>query len=174
MPARRKNRRYQQPNRHNSNSREMLSRPVLGVLLCFALGANPHAHADDVEEIIKYRQNVMLSQRANMAAAMAIAKGKVEFGERLLEHARALEAKTKNIPQLFPRGSDKGKTKALPAIWQDNEEFVKRAKDNEQKARALVQTIERGDRENAEPALKTLLKSCKSCHQDFRKKKKKN
>lgn len=125
------------------------------------------------EEIVKYRQSVMLSQRGHMAAAAAIIQGKVEFKDQLLSHVKALEATTQNIATLFAQGTDVGDTKALKEVWTNNEEFLKRAKDAQQKSAALAQAVATGDSMNYGPRLKDLGESCKSCHKDFRKKEEK-
>ena len=140
------------------------------------VGANSVTHADETmaaEEIVKYRQSIMLSQRGHMAAAAAIIQGKVEFKDQLLSHVKALEATTRDIPTLFAQGTDVGDTKALKEVWTSNEEFLKRAKDAQQKSAALAQTVAAGDSKNYGPRLKDLGESCKSCHKDFRKKEEK-
>lgn len=133
------------------------------------LGANLAAQAAEPEDIIKYRQNVMLSQRAHMAAATAIIEGKVDFKDQLGHHVKSLEATTNAIPSLFPKDSDFGDTKALDAVWKNNAQFLKSAKNAQEKSRALAKTVASGDTKNYAPRLKELQEACRSCHKDFRK-----
>lgn len=133
------------------------------------LGPSLAAYAAEPEDIIKYRQSVMLSQRAHMAAATAIIQGKVDFKDQLGHHVKSLEATTKDIPSLFPKDSDFGDTKALDAVWKNNAEFLKSAKNAHEKSQALAKTVASGDTKNYAPRLKELQEACRSCHKDFRK-----
>lgn len=163
-------------NRKGTQTAPAVARKYSIITFACLLLSSSLAHSANPENIIKYRQSVMLSQRAHMAAATAIIKGKVPFTNQLMAHAKALQAMNQDIPQLFPKGShigDKTKTKALPELWEQKEEFVKKAKDAKEKSEILVRTIESGDEENYAPRLKDLLDACKSCHKKFRKKNKK-
>ena len=135
----------------------------------FLVSAGATTHAAEPEDIIKYRQSVMLSQRAHMAAATAIIQGKVDFKNQLGHHVKSLEATTKDIPSLFPKDSDFGDTQALDAVWKNNAEFLKSAKNAREKSQALAKTVAAGDIKNYAPRLKELQEACRSCHKDFRK-----
>lgn len=144
---------------------------AMGLIFFSALAA--HAAGPDFPEIIKYRKSIMKSQREHMAAASAIIHGKVDYREQLADHVRALESTTKVIAGLFPSGSDVGDTGALEAVWSNRAEFDKRALDTQDKARALVKSVNTGDTQNYSIRLNELLDSCKSCHKEFRKKEQK-
>lgn len=126
----------------------------------------------DPEDIIKYRQNVMKSNGANLAAAGAIIQKKVDFSGRLAEHAKAVAAGSKNVAALFPAGSDFGTdTKALDAVWKERAKFEKLAKDAETKAAAFAKAVATKDAQTG-ARFKALADSCKACHKDFRKEEK--
>lgn len=132
-------------------------------------GSVVSASAAEPDDIIKYRQNVMKSNGANAAAAAAIIQGKVDAKNRLADHAKALEMMTKNIPALFPKGSDFGaETKALDAVWKKPAEFEKAAKNAEQKAAAFSKAVAAND-PKVGLKFKELAETCKTCHKDFRK-----
>lgn len=137
------------------------------------LGAAAAAQAEgDPEEIIKYRQNVMKSNGANLSAAGAIIQKKVDFSGRLADHANAVAAGSKNIAALFPPGSDFGTdTKALDAVWKNRAQFEKLAKDSETKAAAFAKAVSSKDAQVG-ARFKELADSCKACHKDFRKEEK--
>lgn len=130
-------------------------------------------YAAEPEEIIKYRQNVMKTNGANASAASAILKGKVEYQDRLLDHARTIETFTKDIPVLFPKGSDSGDTRALDSVWQKWSKFEQSARDNHAAASEFAKAVSANDKAAIKTAFKKLSDTCKSCHKDFRKKKKK-
>lgn len=130
-------------------------------------------YAAESKEIIKYRANVMKTNGANMSAAAAVLKGKVDQKDRLLDHAKTIETFTKDIPSLFPKGSGSGETRALASVWQKWSEFEKSARNNHAKAKAFAKAVGANDSAAMKTAFKELADSCKSCHKDFRKKKKK-
>lgn len=123
------------------------------------------------EAIVKYRKSVMLSQAGHMGAAAGIIFGQVDYKDQLAAHVNALAATLKDVPLLFPKGTEHvGKTKALKKVWTENKEFKKKAKDAEDKADALAKVVAAGDTAKYVPAFKDLGKACKACHKDFRKK----
>ncbi len=142
------------------------------ILLASACLVAGTAFAADPEDIIKYRQNVMKSQAAHLAAAGAIIQGKVDYKGQLGDHVKALQATTKDIPSLFPKGSDFGETKALDAVWQKNADFQKLARDTQQKTAALAKAVAANDSKNYGARFKDVADSCKACHEDFRKEEK--
>jgi len=145
---------------------------LLFAAVCMIAGFSLVARAAEPEDIIKYRENVMKSQGAHLAAAAAIIQGKVDFKSQLREHTRALAASTKDIPVLFPKGSDFGETKALDAVWQKTAEFKKDAEHAHKMAVALDNAVAKGDTKSYPMHLKAMLDSCKECHKDFRKEEK--
>lgn len=141
---------------------------VSTAVLLFVASTGLSAESDP-ENIIKYRQNVMKSNGANLAAAGAIIQKKVEFNARLAEHASAVAAGSKNIAALFPPGSDFGTdTKALDAVWEKRADFERLAKDSEKKAGAFAKAAKANDPKLA-ARFKELADSCKACHKDYRK-----
>ena len=146
-----------------------ISHCILFASVCLMAGT---AFAAEPEDIIKYRQNVMKSQGAHLAATAAIIQGKVDYKNQLGDHVKALQATTKDIPSLFPKDSDFGETKALDAVWQKNADFQKLAKDTQQKTDALAKAVAANDSKNYGARFKDVADSCKACHKDFRKEEK--
>ncbi len=151
--------------------RQMVFRIAKFGSLALLLGAAA-VYAAEPEDVIKYRQNVMKANGAHMAAAGAILQGKVGYKAHLSEHAKALAAINKDIPGLFPKGSDFGDTEALDAVWSKRADFEKRAKDTQTKADAFAKVAAGGDMKAASAKFKELSDSCKACHKDYRKEEK--
>lgn len=155
-------------------TRIMVSATVLAIGMGGVALAKEEKKPTKEESIVKYRKSVMLSQAGHMGAAAGIIFGSVDYKDQLAAHVNALAATTKDIPLLFPKGTEKvGKTTALKEVWTKNDEFKKKAKDAEDKAAALAKVVAAGDTAKYVPAFKDLGKACKACHKDFRKKKKK-
>lgn len=138
----------------------------------FILGLNSSAlaaeHHMNAKAIVKYRQEVMKSQGAHMAASAAIIMGKVGYKDQLAGHVNALKAMTHDIASLFPPGSDVGKTKALKKVWTEHTEFEKKAHHAADMASALAKAVAEGDSKSYGMHFKALVNSCKSCHKEFR------
>jgi len=95
-------------------------------------------------------------------AIASVVKGEVAFKEDVKGHAHALVELAKIAGKVFPKGSHEGDTGALPVIWEKPDAFKK-------SYGAFV--ADTGDMGQIGAALGGLGKSCKGCHDDFRKKK---
>ena len=74
------------------------------------------------------------------------------------------------IPTLFPKGSDQGKTGALPAIWENWDKFAKDAENLKNEATMLASAGGSGDLATVRAQFEKTAKMCGACHKDFRKK----
>jgi cytochrome c556 len=140
----------------------------IGLIVAGAALVSAHAgHA--VEGVIGYRSAVMEAIGGHTQALGAIIKKEVPFTDDAGLHARALAALAPLAAKIFPAGSDRGETDALPAIWEKPDAFKKEVAAFEAAAADL------GKVADAEPAamaaaFSSLVKTCKSCHDSFRKK----
>ncbi len=123
----------------------------------------------DVQSVIDYRKDVMLSMAAHLSALTGLLAGEMDFDQGHVEaQATSLGVNAQLVSALFPPGSDSGETAALPAIWQRPEQFLARAEAAEREGRNLVAAVETGDREFMVQSLKRLADACRSCHRAFR------
>lgn len=123
----------------------------------------------DVDAIIKYRHGVMEAQGGHMAAMAMIVRGKVDYSDQLIIHAKALDSIIGDTTKLFPEGSDFGETEAKEEIWQDWDKFEKAAKNATEASKAFLDSVEKGDKQLIGERFKDLGKACKGCHKKFRK-----
>jgi cytochrome c556 len=72
------------------------------------------------------------------------------------------------FPTLFPVGSDKGVTKAAPAIWTDFGGFQKAAMRLSAAGGTLAAAAKAGDVTAVGAALKEVGDACGACHKDYR------
>lgn len=121
------------------------------------------------EAVHKYRESVMKAVGGHTTALAAIVKNEVPFDGDLKAHAVALNQLVPMTDHIFPEGSGGGETEALPAIWERPEDFKKAVRAFQTAAADLAAAADGGPKAAA-PALGALAKSCKSCHDDFRKK----
>ncbi len=72
------------------------------------------------------------------------------------------------MPSLFPAGSDKGTTKAAPAIWSDGAGFQKAAMALSHAGEGLATAAKAGDATAVAAAVKAIGEACGACHKDYR------
>lgn len=121
--------------------------------------------------VVKERMDLMKRQQRDVKLIGEMAKGKTAFdAAKAAEAARDIGATSAKIPDLFPEGSDGHPSEALPSIWQEWDRYKKSAEELKLAAAALEQALTRG--QDWKAAFQAVTDGCKSCHQDFRAKKK--
>lgn len=112
----------------------------------------------------EYREHVMEAVGGHMQSAADIARGKVPHTDHLALHANAIAELSSIADTLFPPGSEGGD--ALPAIWQNPDDFATKLTDFEDAAMGLKAAIDNGG--DVGGAFQALGQACKSCHDDYR------
>jgi cytochrome c556 len=119
--------------------------------------------------VVKERMDLMKGQAKQMKLIGEMAKGKKPFDAPKAAHAaRDINISTKKIPELFPKGTDKPPSEALPEIWEDWDQFKGDADKAAKAAETLATTLEQTPSDGWKEAFKKLIDACKSCHQSFR------
>ena len=123
--------------------------------------------------IVKKRMDVMSDIAKSMKAIGAMMKGEAAFdAEVVKKSATAIADHTAHIPKLFPEGSDKKPSEALPTIWTDWDKFIKLSSEMGERAKALAVAAEGASGPGEIGAqFGAVAKTCKACHADFRLKK---
>ena len=147
---------------------------VLTLILSSFIG--PLAYAENTEDVIKYRKNIMKAIGSHISIIAANLKGKVSINEDILPHSKSilLTLSSININKTFPENSgpnNSSNTQSLEKIWTEKDLFISEMKDSVKKAENLVIAAESGDKKNIAKSLGALGKTCGSCHNKFRKKK---
>jgi len=134
----------------------------------FAAALAVSSAADD--NAVNYRKHTMDAVGGHMKALVAIAKGEVDHKDHIPVHVSALAALSRIAPDLFGADSKTGKdTDALPKIWEDPAAFKERLDAFRMAAEDLDAIVKSGDMTKFGAALGALGKSCKSCHDTFKK-----
>ena len=115
-----------------------------------------------------YRHHTMEAIGGHMQALADILRGKVDHVDHLPVHAAALASLAEITPTLFPPGSGGGDTHALPAIWENPEDFAERLDAFKQAGAGLRAAAETGG--DVRAATQKLGQACKGCHDSYRKK----
>ena len=139
---------------------------LIGIVLATGILALP---ASAKEPIVEYRESVMEAIGGHTGALAQIITGKVAFADEARPHVLALAALAKMAGGIFPPGSDKGETHALPAIWEKPADFAKALTTFQAAVADLAKQADAAPQEMA-PAFDSVVKACKGCHDNFRKK----
>ena len=117
--------------------------------------------------VIKERQE----NRKQAGAAMRAIKGIIDAKgptAGAVEHAAKLKTLEVAFVKLFPAGSDKGETKALPVVWSDWAGFQAANKNAEAAIDKLATAAGSGNQEALAAAFADTGKACGACHDKFR------
>jgi len=97
--------------------------------------------------------------------AVVAAKGDLT---KLEAPAKAMARWIRTFPSQFPPGSDKGETKALPAVWSDRAGFEKAANALAEAADRLAAAAKAGNGEAVATEVKAVGDACTACHRTYR------
>jgi len=139
---------------------------VIGALAAVGLvGGATIALAQD--DVIKQRQE----NRKQTAATMRAIKGVIDAkgdAKSVVPQAAKLKELELAFDKLFPAGSDKGDTKALPTVWSDMPGFLAASKNADAAYDKLAVAAGSGDLAALTTAFGDTGKACGACHEKFR------
>jgi cytochrome c556 len=131
-----------------------------------ALGLASAASASEAD--VKYRQANMEVIGGHMHSIVPIVKGEVRHMGQLKAHAEGIAAASKLAPDAFKIEAMEGKTTAKKTIWTDWDTFADGLDKMGAAASKLAEVADSGDMAAIGPAVQSLGKTCKGCHDDFR------
>lgn len=120
--------------------------------------------------VVRERMEAMKDIASAMKTVAAMLRGKSAFeAEAASSAARTINAHAVEMPALFPKDSNPAPSEALPAIWENWQEFSRLATSLEVSSAELEKAAT-----NAESAaglaiqFKAVGQTCSGCHQKFR------
>lgn len=146
---------------------KLLSFLVVGSLVSVVPTA--HAQFAKAEDAIKYRQSSFSVMGTHFSRIGAVVKGEKPFNKDEVAANAAIVAAMSNLPwQAFAQGTEGGK--ALPEVWKESDKF-KAGSEKMQKAIAELNVAAKaGDLERIKKTFGEAGQTCKSCHDNYRKK----
>ena len=126
--------------------------------------------ADETNPDIIHRQSMYKIVSGHMGALRSsLLLDNEKTKDQMLYHAEGIVASFDRMGKTFPAGSDKGITKASPAIWEKPDQFNERGKSAYGAATRLVEVLKDEEPKAAVvSAYRDLGAACKACHDDFR------
>ena len=144
----------------------------VGLVVALALtGAAGVVLAQGAEEgAAAYREKIMSVNGASMGAINDVLKFKLPGGtEHIVAHAETIHRESQLIAGAFQTEVLTEESRALPAIWQQWDEFVAAADNLGQASAKLAEVAKGGDQGAIMAEVKVVGQACSNCHNTFRK-----
>ena len=145
-----------------------LAAVAAAAFLCCGPAAAQFKNADAA---IEYRQGALTVMDNHYDRIGAMVKGKVPFDAAVAQANADLIVTLAKLPwSAFVEGSDKGDTNARPEIWAQPDKFKAAAQRLQDATVKLAEATKSGKPDALKAAFSATAETCKSCHDDFRKK----
>lgn len=135
-----------------------------------ALASPAMAQFQKPEDAVKYRKAAFTVMGTHFSRIGAMANGRVPFDAAVAaEYAAIVQAMSKLPYRAFGPGTDKGDTRALPAIWTEQAKFNDAAQKMQEEVTKLSAAVKTGNLDSVKTAFGAAGQSCKACHDNYRK-----
>ncbi|MDT7524548.1 cytochrome c [Pseudidiomarina sp. GXY010] len=145
-----------------------------GIVVFGAVAFSPvqaqHAF-NDADKAVEYRQKALSLMQNNFAYLGDMVKGDMEFDGEIFKARAADFSALSAMPWIgfSQTGAMPGNNSdALPAIWDNWDDFMQRAESFQQDAAALAAAAESGDQGDIRKAFMAAAKNCKACHDQYK------
>ena len=118
-------------------------------------------------DAVVQRRRQMESNNSLVAEALNKAVKEKNFVE-IEDKCKVIQENMNMVPDLFPRGSLAGNSRAKPEIWAKWSEFTKHPANVTKAAQELAAAAKAGDVASIDVKFKALGEACKACHTNFR------
>ena len=124
------------------------------------------------DDAVEYRQGALAVMGNHFGRIGAMVSGKVPFDAKAAQANADLVLTLSHLPwPAFVDGSDKGDTNAKPEVWSQPDKFKAASAKFQDAAVKLAAAAAKATRpEDLKAAFSATAETCKSCHDDFRKK----
>lgn len=122
------------------------------------------------EDAIKYRKGAFTVMAAHFGRVAGMAQGKIPFDAKVAAQNAEVATVMSTLPfAAFGPGTDKGETRAKPEIWAEMDKFNAGAKKMQDEMAKLNVAAKSGNLDAIKAAAGDVGKTCKGCHDDYRK-----
>ena len=141
---------------------------AFATLASITMASGLAAHTDATNPAVIKRMEVMKAIGGSMKTLAGMAKGEMAFDADKANAAVATIAdQGMMVPAVFEANETDPATEALPAIWENWDDFAKKADDMVVATKGVAEITEQGA---IGAALGQIGGTCKACHDDYRKK----
>ena len=122
---------------------------------------------------ITYRQSTFKMVKWHVGPMVAMVKGKVDYdAAAFTKNAEAVASLSKLASNGFMIESLSKKSQSKPAIWKNKSDFDQKMQDFVDASGKLLAAAQTNNLDTIKPAMGAMGKTCKSCHKEYRVKKK--
>ena len=122
------------------------------------------------EDAIKYRKAAFTVMATHFGRVAAMANGRIPFDAKTATDNAEIATIASKLPFAgFVEGADKGETKAEPKIWTEMDKFRGAAAKMQEEMAKLNVSAKSGNLDAIKAAVGETGKSCKACHDVYRK-----
>jgi cytochrome c556 len=114
------------------------------------------------DQLVDARQAAMKQNGMTLRGAAALT------GDQAVAAATSLLQNFTNLPDLFKQGSITDKSRALPTIWENWEDFRGRFDHDAEAATRMLVAAQSGDTAGYAAAIQEIGESCGACHMTYR------
>jgi len=158
----------------SNTQEERMSKSILatGFLFVFGAGLSMNALAQAKPDVIvKQRQAVMTLQGKYFGPLVAVAQGKAPYNAAAVQrNAGFLDNLSRMAWDGFDPSTRNEKSRALPAVYDNNAKFKEYTSRLENETSTLVTLSRGGDEAAVKAQIGAVGKVCGACHDDFRSK----
>jgi len=122
------------------------------------------------EDAIKYRKAGFTILATHFGRLGAMANGRMPFDAKVAAESGAILEVASKLPwEAFGPGTDKGDTRALPAVWSEPAKFKAAGDKMQAEVAKVAAAAKTGNLDAIKASFGAAGASCKACHDDFRK-----
>jgi len=114
------------------------------------------------DQLVEARQSAMKQNGMTLRGPASLT------GEQAVAAATTVLQNFANLPALFREGSGTDKSKALPAVWQNWDDFKGRFDHDAEVAARMLAAAQSGDTAGYTAAIQEIGDSCGACHMTYR------
>ena len=135
-----------------------------------SLSAPASAQFQKPEDAVKYRKAAFTVMGSHFGRVGAMANGRVPFDPKVAADSAAIVETMSKLPwEGFGPGTDKGDTRALPAIWTEQAKWKEGVDKFQAEAIKLSAAAKTGNLDAVKTAFGAVGQTCKACHDAYRK-----
>lgn len=144
--------------------------PLALILVAGSLAAPAAAQFQRPDDAVKYRKAALSLMGTHFSRVGAMASGRAPFDAKAAADNMAIVETLSKLPwEAFGAGTDKGDTRALPAVWAEQARFKAASEKMQAEVAKLNAAAKTGNLDAIKTAFGATAASCKACHDDFRK-----
>jgi cytochrome c556 len=159
---------------HLQNKEQPMKKSLAIASLLAGLAAAPLAlsHLDPTQFNLSYRQSVYALLGANFGPMASMIKGEIPWNaEQFQAYSEDLATVASlNISRGFPPGSQGGRTRAKPALWENTADFEEKLEALRTESTKMALVAASGDRQAILQQFQKTGGTCKNCHDEYKSK----